>query len=329
MCLNPVARRTKHSSRIIRTHKNKEGKWIKKRVENEGHHPQKLVLAPCGYCAECETKKRRDWAFRMKWETLDHKYSWFVLLTYDEENCPWYDIETQEIVRGKDLKLNDIGYVERCVHKPDVQKFIKRLRERQQYYSDLGFCENTEIRYFAVAEYGEQSTNRPHYHLVIWGMSPFIKEHLIGNKIWKLGMVSARALKSDKPAGFMYLTKYLYKQKLLKNKYVPTFSLMSKKPYIGNRFEKYVLKYNLIDNTYRIPGLDKIEYIPLIYRNKMPEIKRIIAKNKMLAELDKKELDLIQQYLKKGKNYHLDLLSKRYDKNLQQFKDLIHLKSIQ
>lgn len=66
-------------------------------------------------------------------ELKNHKTATFATLTYGE------------LPEGASLKPSD------------VQKFLKRLRKKGH-----------EIRYFAVGEYGDV-TQRPHYHLVIFG----------------------------------------------------------------------------------------------------------------------------------------------------------------
>ena len=46
----------------------------------------------------------------------------------------------------------------------DVKKYCKRLRKYMLTHH------NRKIKYMAVGEYGENGTERPHYHLIILGM---------------------------------------------------------------------------------------------------------------------------------------------------------------
>ena len=94
---------------------------------------------PCGQCMACRLNKQREKAMRIGHELQYHKESVFITLTYDPEHLP----ENGSLVKS------------------DVQKFLKRLRKR------LGV---ERVRYFLCGEYGELG-NRPHYHLIVFGLS--------------------------------------------------------------------------------------------------------------------------------------------------------------
>jgi hypothetical protein len=324
MCLSPVAKRSKKTKgrRIIASDL-KTRKAVYEETELKGRH-DKLILAPCGYCSECEAKKRSEWAFRLHWESLDHKFGWFCMLTYNAESAPWINPYTGEFKRGSEMDMHDLTEFQMFPYKRDIQTFIKRLRRRQEYYHKKGLCENPEIRYFIVSEYGENATERPHFHAVIFGMTPFIRQQLLLYKIWKNGFVTARPLDVSKgQRGFMYLTKYLYKQKKLKKHFVPPYSLMSKKPYIGNRFERYCKEYMLKNNTYELPSVNGSNYIPTIYRDKLPAIKKEIAKQKLIKKTDANEE---KQYLE-NPNYYLDQNQKKFAKQRRHNRELQKIKN--
>lgn len=99
------------------------------------------LLVPCGKCINCRIMKRKENAMRCLHELIDHEYSIFVTLTYTEENLPDYG----------------------SLKKTHLQKFLKRVRKQLSLY-------DRKIRYFACGEYGDK-TQRPHYHLIIFGMS--------------------------------------------------------------------------------------------------------------------------------------------------------------
>jgi hypothetical protein len=83
-------------------------------------------------------------------ESMMHSDSIFVTLTYNDDFLP-----------------------ENCsVDKYEVKTFIKRLRER---------ILPRKIRYYCVGEYGDTS-HRPHYHIIIFGMALFEKEAI--EKAW-------------------------------------------------------------------------------------------------------------------------------------------------
>lgn len=99
----------------------------------------------CRKCIECRQTRANEWALRMSQELKDHKESCYITLTY---------------------RKNPI-----VLYKPELQKFIKRLRKF------IG--KDTKIKYFACGEYGDQML-RPHYHLMIFGYE--FKDLLYGGK---------------------------------------------------------------------------------------------------------------------------------------------------
>lgn len=90
---------------------------------------------PCGQCMACRITRRQEWTLRLMLEMGEHEYSYFVTLTYNDENLP----------ENGSLK------------KKDLQKFLKRLRFKHK---------SKTIRYFACGEYGDKK-KRPHYHVIV------------------------------------------------------------------------------------------------------------------------------------------------------------------
>lgn len=97
---------------------------------------------PCGKCLSCLKSKARDLLVRAFHEAKMHKASSFVTLTVDDEHI-------EDVFPGRSLR-----------HRP-FQLFFKRLRK----------ASNVPLRYLMCAEYGEH-TMRPHYHAIIFGLSP-------------------------------------------------------------------------------------------------------------------------------------------------------------
>lgn len=158
---------------------------------------------PCGQCLPCRITKRQEWAGRIAIEALNYEENWFITLTYDGENLP----------TGGGL------------HKPDLQKFIKRLR------NNVG-----SFRYFAVGEYGEQGTRRPHYHAIIFGLSSNLFDAESLSSIWGKGFVDLKPFTYGRAE---YVANYTTK-KLASFEGRPTadhpkvFTVMSLKPAIGS-----------------------------------------------------------------------------------------------
>lgn len=107
------------------------------------------ISLPCGKCIGCRIKRANEWGTRCMNELRDYRgRASFITLTYTPENLP----------PGGTLRLTDL------------QKFLKRVRKAGH-----------QIRYFAAGEYGER-TQRPHYHLVVFGYMPHDRVHIPGNR---------------------------------------------------------------------------------------------------------------------------------------------------
>lgn len=109
------------------------------RIRNPHDSALRYYDVPCGKCLACRKNKVNDWTIRIMEDVKSSRlYSYFVTLTYSDEFLP-FDLDSGLPV----------------VDKPEVQKFIKRLRH----------CCSEKFRYFLVSEYGENYC-RPHYHAI-------------------------------------------------------------------------------------------------------------------------------------------------------------------
>lgn len=192
------------------------------------------INVPCGHCVGCRLDKSRQWADRMMLE-LDHsKTAIFVTLTYDPLNVPVA------------CALDD-GSVLFTLNKRDVQLFMKRLRRT---------FDGREIRFYLAGEYGSQ-THRPHYHVILFGLSlldfPDIKpvsKNSFGQflyssqkmyEIWKLGNVALAEVSWQTCA---YVARYCVKKlgdDVSRDTFEsfgvePEFALMSRKPGIAGYY---------------------------------------------------------------------------------------------
>lgn len=103
------------------------------------------LTLPCGQCIGCRLERSRQWAVRCVHESKMHKFNCFVTLTYDDIHLP-------------DNRSLDYKH---------FQAFMKRLRRR---------FSGVPIRFFMCGEYGE-STSRPHYHALLFGIDFADKKH--------------------------------------------------------------------------------------------------------------------------------------------------------
>lgn len=179
---------------------------------------------PCGQCLACRINKRRVWTARLMLESFFHSSASFVTLTYRDDELPY----------SVDAPVSSL-----C--KRDLQLFFKRLRKK---YNSL--------RYFAVGEYGEK-TLRPHYHCIIFGVSPFDfdpcwmqyngksghdRDSPI-SQIWSHGIVHVGECTRE---SIQYVAGYVLK-KLARgsDRGQLEFSLMSRRPGIGAQAIQYLV----------------------------------------------------------------------------------------
>lgn len=180
------------------------------------------ITVPCGRCIGCRIERSRQWAVRIVHESKCHLENCFITLTYSDEHLPPH--------------LNLV--------KSDVQKFIKRLRKS---------IAPKKISYFACGEYGD-TTQRPHYHLIIFGHDFADKKYYQKNhkgdslytsatleKIWGKGFSPVGEVTFDSAA---YCARYCIKKlngEAAKNDpRLQPFMLCSTKPAIGKTWlEKF------------------------------------------------------------------------------------------
>jgi len=183
----------------------------------------------CGQCRPCRYNRRRLWTHRLMLESLCHKSSVFITLTYDHLHLPM--LETRY---GPKEVLDPYG----------AQLWVKRLRH--------SFAE-FRLRYYLVGEYGEVS-ERPHYHAIVFGLPACARgrTYRMGaslrpawseccdtcrkvGKTWGAGHVDLGEVNRD---SCQYLAGYVVKKMTAPDDHrlegrVPEFARMSLRPGIG------------------------------------------------------------------------------------------------
>lgn len=168
---------------------------------------------PCGQCMPCRINARRSWTARCLLEWVRHEHTQFVTLTYSDEHVPRTEAGLPQL-RPRDLQL-----------------FLKRVRQ------DVG----PGLRFFAVGEYGSH-TQRPHYHLVMFGLGPEWFENdkrghprFVRPNWWPWGFIAAAEFS---PARAAYISHYVAKKwtnaalEALEGRH-PEFMRSSRRPGIG------------------------------------------------------------------------------------------------
>lgn len=206
ICISPISLPISGNSGLVQKGSGENLSFFKSKHAQTNDKARAWV--PCGKCGACRQNRRADWTFRLKIEQAHAISSFFIGLSYSEENVRWADnIQT--------------------LHKPDLQNFIKSIRKENSKYSDI------QIRYYAIGEYGTQ-TQRPHYHILLFNADPRTIDKLL--KIWKFGIID---LGTVEDASIHYCTKYHVnydKHESLKINRNPEFAIMSLKPAIGSQY---------------------------------------------------------------------------------------------
>lgn len=203
---------------------------VLERAPNPFEEQDKGIFVPCGKCLACRINRRREWTQRLLHEAAFSSSVYFLTLTYNEEDVPYRE-----------------EYGDQAVCKADVQKFFKDLRNACR-------CDGVSIRYFLGSEYGD--LGRPHYHAIVYNMpSRFVdqpskdwrpglplttrngkylsKVNRMINDIWKHGFVSIGEFNRQR-AG--YVAKYFVDKADAPEGAEKNFSLMSRRPGIGNKY---------------------------------------------------------------------------------------------
>ena len=215
--------------------------------------PKGKFSVPCGKCYPCKANRKQQWQFRLHQEQKHANSSAFITLTYNDENLP--------------LK-NGISHL----FKKDLQLFIKTLRDNHVTYNMQKYGYKTKketrkntkgLRYFACGEYGE-TTNRPHYHLLLFNLD--YCNHIALSKSWTKGSIHIGDVNNETIA---YTAKYIMKPQNEIHKEHPQFNTMSLKPFIGHQYMANK-KYHVENKEILCKDWNgNLMMLPKIYRKKM------------------------------------------------------------
>lgn len=255
------------------------GKRVFVSARKDGYIDQPVTV-PCGQCIGCRIDRSREWALRCYHESKFHSRSCFATLTFDDEYLP----------------------ADGCLDKTVIQKFMKRLR--------FHFPDAT-IRFFACGEYGEDK-NRPHYHIILFGIDFYEdrKKHSIKkdktyytsetlSKIWGFGHC---LITNFSYANAAYTARYIMKKQMGKNaqeheqyetvneqtgelfQRTPEFALMSRNPGLGSSwYDKY--KTDAFPSDFLVVD-GKKHPVPRFYVNKLK--KQSVTEHAMIVKKRKR-----------------------------------------
>lgn len=111
------------------------------------------ILADCGKCQNCIMNKRTEKAIRFIHETETRKWkTYFLTFTYDDKNI--YKNEKGYL----SLNKNWVRKQRDKIYSTLYRRYIKSGK-RKEYHK--------QYKYMIKGEYGENGTERPHYHVML------------------------------------------------------------------------------------------------------------------------------------------------------------------
>jgi len=235
----------------------------------------------------CLQTKRNHWTFRLTQELNASNSAYFVTLTYDDDHLP------------------AIGFSKR-----DVQLFIKKLRKDSQ----------GKIRYYLVAEYGDQ-TFRAHYHAIMFNIhdDKMTASRMILDN-WQNGQI---LVGSCTPASIHYVTKYVITKSYAwymsddeeLNALLKPFALMSKG--IGRSYVEKTRSYHdgKIEHAKTVSPDGIPGSLPRYYAEKLysKAEREQIAENSLKMRQNQKALETSQDFVDRqnAKDYYVSQTLKK------------------
>lgn len=163
--------------------------WIEKlkRQDCLGHYRHQII--GCDKCIGCRLDYSRQWANRGYLESLMHKNTYFITLTYDKKHLiiPDFIVDHNDITW---TNPNDGSWKGTLVPK-HFKTFINTFRKiMERDYNQTG------IRFMGCGEYGTQG-DRPHYHIIIFGADlpkeTFYNPRIINKEVYYQNKIIERA----------------------------------------------------------------------------------------------------------------------------------------
>lgn len=155
-------------------------------------------MVPCGHCIGCLHDMQSEWMTRLwiEYKSDLSRPAVFVTLTYNEENLPSEEFNSEGVV-----------YEKPSVVKSHVQQFMRSLRTNIKRQIDKNKWKGWKgaIKYFFTSEYGPNG-GRPHYHGIIYGLTRQDEELI--EQIWNKGFVNVGDVNEKT---ITYVTKYCLK----------------------------------------------------------------------------------------------------------------------
>lgn len=255
-------------------------------------------------CIECQKKYSDDWAYRCMLELSVQKKAVMITLTYSD------------LFLWLQTRFYNDGTVN-SLQKEEPSRFMKRLRKA------IGI---TGMRFLVAGEYGKKFSQRPHYHLVLFGIDnthPIFDKKVLFYRdgkpyyyitdfpLWRYGHIELNY--SDIDAGAIrYATKYAIKERgkdadldYKLRQLHPQFINMSRRPGLG-----FVGIQNNLD-------LFKRQFYGHLGNRKVSLPRYVVDKMEQLTDLDYREL--LRSSYKKRKQRNLKQVERNLNAKIQMF----------
>lgn len=285
-------------------------------------------FVPCGTCGACRYNYQQDWIFRLRWEYNDPKTFSTAFYTFTIDN------EHLKFVNKWNNKTGEVLSCKPTLDVKDMQLFWKRLRRKHERDYPNIYGKNAEprskLRYYMVGEYG--SLERPHYHAIIFNLHPdYLRKDWpqgngwINNKmkdeVWHKGMCHFGEV-TQKSIAYCAKFHMLPNNRFEDDGRIKEHSNMSKRPYIGNYYEKANGEHHRKNETIHVrTPAGKRRRMPKIYKNKIfSSYQKHYLSDKMKEELHNERLKEIDELKKKGYDKPVEQLRKIHINKEQQVK---------
>lgn len=226
-------------------------------IDNSGTVPvyDERVLyieVPCGECIECRQTKAREWQIRLSEEIKQHKFNYFITLTFAPE-------ELRKIL--KKTNLTECNAVAEYAVRHMLERFRKDYKK--------------SIKHWLITELGHEGTERIHLHGILFSdneleFSEKMDNNLRNWKYWKYGHIYIGDYVNQKTINYIskYITKIDNDHKNFKGQILASPGIG--KTYI-DKLEQLELKKlypkHKID-YYRLENGAKVK-LPTYYKNKL------------------------------------------------------------
>lgn len=287
-------------------------------------HPQSIRLPDgtpqvvrCNKCLACLAYRQGGWLVRLRQEIDDSGGAYFVTLTYNDQNLPYFTPTAWNVLDRTPVP---------CVSKKDVQKFHMDLRKRfqQGFFIDHSLepfggkairflLSNLRFKFYLTSELGPNGS-RPHYHGLYFHLpdDPFLVENLFRDT-WSKGFVMVEPAQSAAAAA--YVTKYL-----INDSFVPLpcedpgyprmFSLMSKglgKSYLKNETLVDWHRRNPVGRCFHPNGPSR-EVLPRYWKDKIFDSEMKVSLLDKSLEVESSKEAALQLLSDKERMEHLEKL---------------------